>query len=300
MKKFNLSLIISLFLATQVSFAQSTFAPSGAEWNYYFNGFLGRGIANYKYTNDTVINSVTYKKMQIKYTAYFPNQAPNVVRKSIRLYRVYDDKVYDYSLYNKKETLLWLINAQKGNTYKAKALGSSTDFTVVVDSTKNITINGKIIKKTWVTGNADIYTNREIIYDNYSPMGGFNYYSCWGYVLDCGTDILCTYKDNTTNELKFSNSCDSYFTKISEAIEKWDFWVSPNPCTDMIKIDLSNVNKEMKTIDIFNSLGQQVISSKAESFSATYINTSSLEKGIYFAKISSQDGYTNNFQFIKE
>jgi hypothetical protein len=195
---------------------------------------------------------------------------------------------------------LWLVNSKKGDTYTKKSIGSVNDFVITVDSTKNVLINGVTVKKTWVTGISGNYKNEEIIYDNISPVDGFNYYLCWGYVLDCSTPLLCTYKDDVTNELKFNNSCDKYLSSTNEKLEKWDFLVSPNPCTDLLKINLSNVNKEINTINIYNALGQIVISSKAESYSIISINTSDLAKGYYWGKINGKDGTFNNFQFIKE
>lgn len=70
----------------------------------------------------------------------------------------------------------------------------------------------------------------------------------------------------------------------------------PNPVKDVLNIS-SDENLSIKSIQIYNTLGQSVLDTKnIKNFSN--INVSELSKGIYFVKISSNKGTTTN-KFLK-
>jgi hypothetical protein len=68
----------------------------------------------------------------------------------------------------------------------------------------------------------------------------------------------------------------------------------PNPATDQITLITEDQN--INTIEIFNNLGQKVLTPNMLNNS---IDISNLTKGIYFMKLSFQNGETISKKFIK-
>ena len=69
----------------------------------------------------------------------------------------------------------------------------------------------------------------------------------------------------------------------------------PNPATDMIVI--SSGGSEIESVDIYNAAGAMIYSSQASDGNSFRYNVSSLDAGIYFAKVATSDG-TKVMRFI--
>jgi len=68
--------------------------------------------------------------------------------------------------------------------------------------------------------------------------------------------------------------------------------IYPNPATDMVSIDLKD--DVLKSVAIYNELGQQV-----KKVTTNKVNISNLSNGIYFVKITSQNGEAVTKKIIK-
>jgi hypothetical protein len=78
-------------------------------------------------------------------------------------------------------------------------------------------------------------------------------------------------------------------TSILENSKDFNFKISPNPCSDYLEISIPVFNAEKKTvIEILNTLGQ-VIQSQTITDSVTQIDVKNLPKGIYFARLTSNN-----------
>ncbi|WP_407557532.1 T9SS type A sorting domain-containing protein [Winogradskyella sp. 4-2091] len=62
--------------------------------------------------------------------------------------------------------------------------------------------------------------------------------------------------------------------------------VYPNPINEMINIELTNLNSEVK-YSIFNTLGQEIINGNLESNIVNQVNVSAYQSGVYFVKLTS-------------
>ncbi|KAF0192896.1 MAG: hypothetical protein FD166_3732, partial [Bacteroidetes bacterium] len=76
--------------------------------------------------------------------------------------------------------------------------------------------------------------------------------------------------------------------------------VRPNPATDKLKIILPEIKDEKFHLSILNSLGQEVFSEEMNAAREVSINITTLEKGIYFYKITLQDGKIASGKIMKD
>ena len=90
---------------------------------------------------------------------------------------------------------------------------------------------------------------------------------------------------STTNTLGNENFGDSQFTAY------------PNPATDVWNIRSSNAG--ISNVEIFNTLGRSVKRMEVEGSNVS-IEVSDLSTGIYFARISDNNGQTNTVKLIKK
>ncbi|MGZ4089660.1 MAG: T9SS type A sorting domain-containing protein, partial [Bacteroidia bacterium] len=68
--------------------------------------------------------------------------------------------------------------------------------------------------------------------------------------------------------------------------------VYPNPASNMVSVNVSNVN-ETAFVEVYNAIGQVVISAKDISGSSMELNVSALAKGVYVVKLTSGKEVSN-------
>ena len=75
----------------------------------------------------------------------------------------------------------------------------------------------------------------------------------------------------------------------TEVIEltKGSINVYPNPASDVLNIDLKAINAENSFIELYNAVGQQVLSKNVSSVSGdiTQLNTANFDNGLYLVKV---------------
>jgi|TARA_B110000908_G_C10070504_1_gene364860 hypothetical protein len=107
---------------------------------------------------------------------------------------------------------------------------------------------------------------------------------------------LLFYKTGNNRPVRLDNiSMVKDATASVEDFAKFNFSHYPNPTTNELNISAS---KNIEKIEIFNLIGQKVISS-LPNINKTKVNVSSLNTGIYIMK-ATIDGVTDSFKFIKE
>ncbi len=74
--------------------------------------------------------------------------------------------------------------------------------------------------------------------------------------------------------------------------------VYPNPATDVLNIDINNANFKNSEIVIYNISGTEVLRSNMASNSAQ-LNIETLSAGVYFVKVSNQNGFNKTVKFVK-
>ena len=105
------------------------------------------------------------------------------------------------------------------------------------------------------------------------------------------------FNQTTTNTITYTSDCDitncQSLLNISHPTQNNAVYVYPNPTSHQLNIVL-NQNIEIKSINIYNTLGQLLLVNTNQS-----IDVSQLKAGTYFIKIVSDKG-TASSKFIKE
>ena len=112
--------------------------------------------------------------------------------------------------------------------------------------------------------------------------GAILYISVWRYSLGTGTDG--TFKISAYDSSLGNNSFDAA-----------NFSYYPNPIKNTLNL---SYNKEISSVEVFNILGQKIISNSIKSNNAQ-IDMSNLTKGAYMVKVISND-QVKTIKVIKE
>ena len=115
-------------------------------------------------------------------------------------------------------------------------------------------------------------------------------------------------EETTSSKSNNSNTASGTFTlKLSEssvlavndfAKEKFELEVYPNPSKSNISISLAN-NKKIQKLEIYNILGEKIISKINNNVSKINLDVSSLSSGIYFIKAKTENTILSKKLIIK-
>ncbi len=81
-------------------------------------------------------------------------------------------------------------------------------------------------------------------------------------------------------------------------LNKTQMLVYPNPATDVLNINISNANFKNSEIVVYNISGTEVIKTNMEANNAA-LNIETLSAGVYFVKVSNQNGFNKTVKFVK-
>ncbi len=89
-------------------------------------------------------------------------------------------------------------------------------------------------------------------------------------------------------------------TGINEfnVLNKTQMLVYPNPATDVLNIDISNSSFKNSEIVVYNISGTEVIKTNMAS-NSVQLNIETLSAGVYFVKVSNQNGFNKTVKFVK-
>ena len=98
--------------------------------------------------------------------------------------------------------------------------------------------------------------------------------------------------------VSISNSCT---TNGSKELALGSFHIYPNPAQDIINVSLSGIIADGAVIELFNQVGQVVISKTLNGNSnIAQVQTDELDSGVYFVKVTSgNDSYNSNVVITK-
>jgi hypothetical protein len=97
--------------------------------------------------------------------------------------------------------------------------------------------------------------------------------------------------------LLFKNT-NTNVNEISSSILNTNLKVYPNPASDILNISLSNINFKNSNIVVYNVSGMEVSKSTMNGANAQ-LNIESLSNGVYFVKVSNENGFSKTVKFIK-
>jgi hypothetical protein len=147
------------------------------------------------------------------------------------------------------------------------------DFTNLDNFEKDITVN---LYDRFTNKTTDIRKNKKYTFD----MGaGVNQ---WG---------------NNRFEL-ILNKTTTGVEDLAQKIANTKLLVYPNPATDVLNININNANFKNSEVVVYNISGAEVLKTNMANSNAQ-INIETLSNGIYFVKVTNQNGFNKTVKFVK-
>jgi hypothetical protein len=101
-------------------------------------------------------------------------------------------------------------------------------------------------------------------------------------------------KGDNRFELIFKNASTSLNAKDVLPI---NVLVYPNPATDLLQVDLENVNFKNSILTVYNLAGAKMLTGSINS--KTTLNIENWSSGVYFVNITNENGFNKTIKFIK-
>ena len=99
---------------------------------------------------------------------------------------------------------------------------------------------------------------------------------------------------------QFKNVMDSYSTiSLENIIMKEDFNVYPNPFSDLVTVEFSNINNQPYTISIYNSIGA-LVGQEITSLDKVQFDVGDFTTGLFIIRLTNSDGPVISKKVIKE
>lgn len=291
MKKLKL---IILFLVIKLCVNAQTYFPlpdSNAVWTVFHYGQTGTDIQKFGMYGDTIINSLSYKKIYEDWAPIF-----NINNASYRgAIREINKKIFIVHFTNNSETLLYDFNLNVGDTAKVITY-SGWQYAYKVASVDSINLNGQYHKR-WKFNQY----NPTFHYEEYWIEGigsSFGLLSpLWSGSDNCFT-LLCASQDSTLiYQYSIPNNPDCYWpitydcegvlnpVGITEINPKEDRVVLfPNPFTNSAILKIST-ELNNATLKIYDVLGQEVLTNSHLNGQEIKINRGNLSSGNYYYKL---------------
>jgi len=84
----------------------------------------------------------------------------------------------------------------------------------------------------------------------------------------------------------------------SSSITSTNLSIYPNPATDVLNINISNANFKNSEVVVYNISGMEVLKTNMAANNAQ-LNIESLSNGVYFVKVTNQNGFNKTVKFVK-
>ncbi|MGB3947219.1 MAG: T9SS type A sorting domain-containing protein [Bacteroidia bacterium] len=275
-----------------MSLHSQTFCPAGATWYYNGNALGFSGYHKLTYVNDTVINSVSCKKIIDHLQGY----GYTTIDADVDTFYCYEQngvvRMYNNKFGKNQFDTLYNINASIGDTWQMPRADTACDsINVTVLNTGISTINGNSLK--WLSVGYPPYGGgmlSDTIIEGFGFIKTFFYYPMICQAMDerVFNGLRC-YSDSAFGNYStgISTTCDYFYTSVLES-EKNEriLGVYPNPASDKLNVNLDLEQSETATIEIVNAMGKlqhfQILNGNN---SVTEISIAGLSEGIYFYKV---------------
>lgn len=259
-------LVIALSLVSLHSSSQSSL-DSTTTWTYSFNDF-GIIVPKSLFINgDTIINGITWLKLDGDASCAFTNPA------SLPLIREIDDKWVIYDINRDIESILYDFSLKTGDSYSIEIYGPNFP-EIIIDSISTRLING--VERT--VQHIDIIDfGSEII----EGIGSTDYLFPQGNICDPHTGPLRCFQ-NTTEfvDLDPDRACDVRYlrTNTDDIINELDINIYPNPTTTNSQVFVES-EYQFDKIEVTNYIGEII---------QTYTTNTFLEfnkSGLYYLRM---------------
>lgn len=278
-------LFIFLLALSSFSYAQQ-WAPVGATWTYSKSNYPFISPFKLQSIKDTIINTKNCRGI-----GTIGNN------KLVHLYAE-NNQIFQFNDSLKQFTLLYDFNKKVGETWNvitnpSNSAGLLDTFSVVVDSTAFIVINGDSLKVQYITAK-DTPLNYSVW--DFSGMaiekiGLVDYLFPKYGLVDFQPGGLRCYEDSNIHYNRTSMSCDTSYVLGSEDENYLNSRISiyPTPCENYFKIKFTDFNKSSYRFTLYNVMGDKIQEGNSISEHEVAINTENLSKGMYFLIINYND-----------
>ncbi|MFN4233654.1 MAG: T9SS type A sorting domain-containing protein [Bacteroidia bacterium] len=300
--------ILILSLLGSLGVTAQTWCPPGAEWYYGYPTY--NGYVRVKYESDTIINSVTAKKLSKYYEGIDLWSGVNPYAQYGTPEFMYEQNGVVYVWYSNNWDTLYDINATIGDTWR---LAKQPDITGNCDSNSTLTVidTGTII----VSGVPLRYLDVVLNYGTNWPFTQittkiievigfidvlFPYEICNQSHDVFDADCLRCYSDENIPIYTYcqSPSCTYYIIpSVNEHEQNNSLQIYPNPASTILNINLPN---NVSIISIYNYAGQ-LVAQKTLSNNEQFIqlNVVHYSSGIYWLQVQGQDAVQVK-KFVKQ
>lgn len=292
MKKYLLIIIAIFFFKTSFSQVYQSFPTANAMWREYSGGYQCSCCADFQYTitGDTVINTMTYHKIQKTGVRYWEDLIGNCTSNIQSIINNYagcfredigNKKIFFVPPMTSSDTLLYDFNLSLGDTLPPLYVNNiwlpTTNIVTAIDSIlldavyhKRFTIDSCWHQLYLIEGIGSTYG---LLSNTYCPFEAI-------YTLQCfSIDSQTIYPDNST-------IC-SLITSINNFEQETSIKIFPNPANDKIIVELNNSQFHNSFIELINLLGKKVKDLKLlDNTSKAIISVEDLHDGIYFYRIN--------------
>jgi len=266
-----------------------------------------------KFTNDTIINGKTYKKVIISDTIPYPNYVPKeinagYIREDTAMKRVYfmnmqfeEGLIYDFGV-NIGDTVI----IHNKCFYYINTIDSYFELTFIIDTifytkiippfyqtySHAISLSDSITRKVIVTRNTMDEHWKDVWIEGIGSISG---------VMESGNPdrILLCYSEN--NFLIYYNpefnGCTFYCLNINEYFKNLKIY--PNPANDYVIVENLNLPYKQTHLELYDVHGKLVIKKTLVDILST-VNLQCLNSGIYFLRMCTDNNtFTYKLMIIK-
>jgi len=285
------TILISLAMVIAVITFGQSIVTTDKQWNnriHYYEYYVG--TEHIKFTSDTIIDSLTYKKVERSLDEYEQNwETYGFIRENP------DKKIFYKIEPGDVERMIYDLNVQVHDTIYASGLITWEDHRYM-DSMQYFIRNfdSILIDQTWrkrinLTLWPDTIYMFEQWIDSIGSLGGMLH----NRTMFMGCDyyfLLCFFEDGI---LKYQNPdyslCHYWPVSVKEdKLEGVTINISPNPITGISFLEIKNIdNYRQVCMKIFNLFGIEVWSKNIEKYST--INKEEIPPGFYLYRISGND-----------
>jgi|LakMenE01Jun11ns_1017448.scaffolds.fasta_scaffold9958553_2 hypothetical protein len=326
-------LIIIIILLFSFQGRAQMWCPPGATWYYGAYAMYPQvnGYHKYEYTNDTIVNSLTYKKIKKTFTGFNPFYGAGIttktenllfMRESNNVIYYCNDTLYDF---NASIGNTWLRNRTWLN-FQLAAVCDAPRRKVTVLDTGHIVINTSNLKtlklqyeyKWRETDTEPIKTYTVLICEKTGNITSTNDVSN-GLLFEPGscetvnavihpvasTGLRC-YADNNfapysppsyTNTCTYINTTNIFEIKSSNE----NILIYPQPANNILNLSSPLFSNKKVQVIINNTIGQMVLNTNIQFTNGScQINVATLTKGFYLLKLTDEDLKTYTQKIIVE
>ncbi len=282
--------ITFLILVTTCFFpkAQSVFAPIGSTWNYTWYEHSGAytGPKTLFYKGDTLISTITYKKIAAAYS--YSCICPNPQIGSYYYDYIYErnDSVFQaFPGGSQPMVLLYSFNQPIGDSIIFNPGSPSFRYKLVLDSLKTQFICNQNRRVLFYSKYENGCTDSVRVIEGIGPVNDYLFSQGIGncelglgsYVFNCANITTCIYP---------SGNCQSVPLSVSETNTNFTFNVI-SLHKELIFSFAEKLTGEIKLLDV---QGKNILSEKINATKEFNISTSDLKTGIYFVCVKSNKG----------